>query len=243
DVANSMADAVGSKSITVRQAIIAAGLCEFAGAVLVGAHVTDTVRKGIVDPSAMASLPGFSATEGAALLALGMMSALLAAAVWLHVATSFGMPVSTTHSIVGAVAGFGVVAAGWSAVQWDTMGRIVVSWFVSPVSGGVIGFILFKLISRFILGQDRPARAATRMTPLFVFMLVVVVVLAIVYKGLKHITTRAEWLSDHAIAVALLLGVAGALVCRGLLTRKLTEHFGAPLGEQLERVERTFAPL
>jgi len=244
DVANSMADAVGSKSISVRNAIIAAGICEFAGAVLVGSHVTETVRKGIVDPAAITSLPGITPAEGAALLAVGMMAALLAAAIWLHAATWFGMPVSTTHSIVGAVAGFGVVAAGWSAVHWGKLGQIVSSWFISPVAGAALGFLIFKIISRFILRKERPARAAIKVAPFLVFFVVVVVVLAIVYKGLKHIIKEAEWLTPgRSILLAVVLGTCGAVICRVLLRRKLRSFFGVPLAEQLERVERTFAPL
>jgi len=247
DVANSMADAVGSKSVSIRQAVIAAGVCEFAGAVLVGSHVTETVRKGIVDPDALARLPGATESEGAALLVLGMMSALLAAGIWLHVATAFGLPVSTTHSIVGAVAGFGVVAAGWSAVHWGKMGQIVASWFVSPVAGAALGFILFKLISRFILGQERPARAATRYAPYLVFLLVNVVVLAIVYKGLKHFIReqKAEWLTSGggALLISMSLALCGAFVCRRILRHRLRDCFRAPLARQLERVEQTFRPL
>ena len=248
DVANSMADAVGSKSVSIRKAIILAAICEFCGAVLVGSHVTQTVRKGIVDPTALASMPNVTAQEGAALLALGMMAALLAAAIWLHIATRFGMPVSTTHSIVGAVAGVGVVAAGWSAVHWGKLGQIIASWFVSPVCGGLLAFVLFKYISRFILGRERPAKAAVRMVPPLVFLLVGVVALAIRYKGLKHVMEGKEdasWLSGNpgALVIAIVLGIAGAIVSRKLLSRKLRAHFRIPLADQLDLVERTFAPL
>jgi len=248
DVANSMADAVGSKSCTLRKAVIFAGICEFAGAVLVGSHVTQTVRKGIVDPAAVVSMPGLTAQEGAALLALGMMAALLAAAIWLHVATYFGMPVSTTHSIVGAVTGFGVVAAGWSAVHWGKLGQIVSSWFVSPVVGGLIAYFIFKYISTFILRRDRPASAAVRMTPALVFLLVAVVVLAIRYKGLKHVMAGREdasWLSGNlgALLIAVVLGIIGAVLSRLILSRRLRDHFRIPLAGQLDVVERTFAPL
>ena len=246
DVANSMADAVGSKSCTIRQAVIAAGLCEFAGAVLVAAHVTDTVRKGIVDPNALTSLPHLSEAQGAALLALGMMSALLAAAAWLHAATFFGTPVSTTHSIVGAVAGFGIVAAGWDAVHWGKMGQIVASWFISPIFGGILSFLLFKLISQFILGQDRPARAATKYAPFLFFFTFFTVVVAIVFKGLKHLiaSDKIVWLSGSvALAIAVAVGVVAALLSKVYLSRRLKEYFRVPLSEQLERVERVFAPL
>ena len=127
DVANSMAPAVGSSAITLKRAIILASICEFAGAVLVGGYVTDTVRKGIVDPNFLASIPGIQQGDAATLFVIGMASALLAAALWLNISTWTGMPVSTTHSIVGAVAGFGIAAAGLDAVNWHKMGQIVAS--------------------------------------------------------------------------------------------------------------------
>jgi len=246
DVANSMADAVGSGSCTIRQAIIAAGACNFIGAVLVGAHVTDTVRKGIVDPTALTSLPQFTEAQGAAILVLGMMSALLAAAIWIHIATIFGMPVSTTHAIVGAVAGFGIVAAGWAAVHWGKIGQIVASWFISPVLGGVIAYILFRLISRLILGQERPARAATRFAPALIFFTFFIMISAIVFKGLKHIiaTENIMWMTGSvALVIALLGGLVAAIASKIYLSRKLESFFRYPLADQLERVERVFAPL
>lgn len=256
DVANSMADAVGSKACTIKQAVILAGICEFAGAVLVGSHVTQTVRKGIVNPNVLQNLPNVTPEQAAAMLVIGMMSALLAAALWLNVATWMGMPVSTTHSIVGAVSGFGVVAAGWSAVQWNTMGKIVASWFISPVVGGLIGLVCFKMISVLILGRDKPARAASRVTPSLIFFTFFVMVLAVVYKGLKPMEDRISWLTDDRvvalglevrqimpIAIAVGVGVLSAIIGWFILRRKLAEDSRLPLGEQLERVERVFAPL
>lgn len=246
DVANSMADAVGSGSCTIRQAIIAAGICNFAGAVLVGAHVTDTVRKGIVDPRALISLPQLTDTQGAALLVLGMMSALLAAAIWIHIATIFGMPVSTTHSIVGAVAGFGIVAAGWAAVHWGKMGQIVASWIISPVLGGIISYILFRLISRFILGQERPTRSAMQFAPVLIFFTFFVIFSAIAFKGLKHIVAaeKISWLTDSvALSIAISGGLIAAIISKLYLSNKLKLFYRHALAERLERVERVFAPL
>lgn len=246
DVANSMADAVGSKSCTIRQAVIAAGLCEFAGAVLVGAHVTETIRKGIVDPNALTSIPHLVHAQGVALFALGMTSALLAAAVWLHIATALGMPVSTTHSIVGAVAGFGIVAAGWGAVHWGKMGQIVASWFMSPVFGGVLSYLIFRLISGTILGSERPTRAATRYAPILIFFTFFVIVAAIVFKGMQHIIAEdtIRWLTDPvALMTALTVGFFSALFSKMYLSRKMKKYFRKELSEQLERVERVFAPL
>jgi len=244
DVANSMADAVGSKAITIRQAVIAAGICEFAGAVLVGSHVTETVRSGIVDPSMLAAMPGLLEGEAAAILVLGMTSALLAAALWLHLASWTGMPVSTTHSIVGAVAGFGILAAGFAAVNWGKMGHIVASWFISPVAGGILSYLLFKFITRTILGQDRPVRAAIKYLPFIVFLLALVVTLATIYKGLTHVIKGADWLTGfHTVTLAVAIGLVAALAVRARLRRRLAGKHKLPMAQQLELVEQAFAPL
>ncbi len=244
DVANSMADAVGSNAISIRNGVIAAGICEFAGAVLVGAQVTNTVRKGIVDPAVLMAMPGISHQEAAIILVIGMSAALLSAAFWLHFSTMYGMPVSTTHSIVGAVAGFGVVAAGWHAVNWAKMGQIVASWFISPVAGGMMAFLLFKYISGAILGNDRPARAAIFHIPFITFLLTATVLLATIYKGLKHVIKNIEWLTDSraltlSLATSLLAAVGSYFVAR----KKLAGRDDDPLGEQLEAVERMFVPM
>jgi len=244
DVANSMADAVGSKALTVKQAVIAAGLCEFAGAVLVGSHVTDTVRKGIVDPAALASLPDLVPGEAAALIVIGMSSALLAAAFWLNFATWTGMPVSTTHSIVGAVAGFGVVAAGIGSVNWSKMGQIVASWFVSPVAGGITAFIIFKVISKLILGQEQPAKAAIKVTPYIVFFLAMVVTLATVWKGLTHVIKDVAWLNDrNTFLIALGISIIATAASRVYVRKKLDGKDNLKIPQQLELVEKVYVPL
>jgi len=244
DVANSMADAVGSGALSVKQAVIAAGICEFAGAVLVGSHVTDTIRKGIVDPSAIASLPGMLEGEPAALLVIGMSAALLSAALWLNFATWTGMPVSTTHSIVGAVAGFGIVAAGIGSVHWGKMGQIVASWFISPFAGGLMAFIIFKIISRLILGQEKPVKAAVRVTPYIVFFLAMVVTLATIYKGFKHVIKGVDWLTDtHTLFIALFISVISTIISRVHVKMKLADKESLPLHEQLEKVEEVYVPL
>ncbi len=244
DVANSMADAVGSGALSVRNAVIAAGLCEFAGAVLVGAHVTDTVRKGIVDPSVLASLPGVGPEEVAVMLIIGMSGALLSAAFWLNMSTLFGMPVSTTHSIVGAVAGFGIVAAGWHAVNWAKMGQIVSSWFISPIAGGLLSYLLFIYISKAILGKEKPVKAAVIHLPIIVFILTMVVLLATIYKGLKHVTGDLPWLAgQNSIWISFVIAVVMAFVAWLFAKKKLVTRQNDPLGEQLEAVERSFVPL
>lgn len=142
DVANSMGTSVGSGAITFRQAVIIAGVFEFLGAVFFGKHVTDTVRKGIVDPT---SLPD------ASVVALGAFAALFSAGLWLTFATWKRMPVSTTHSIVGAMTGFGIAAGGLGIVNWGKMGSIAASWVISPLAGAVVAFILFSSMRRGII--------------------------------------------------------------------------------------------
>jgi PiT family inorganic phosphate transporter len=237
DVANSMADAVGSGALSVKQAVIAAGICEFAGAVLVGSHVTDTIRKGIVDPSALASMPGMLEGEPAALLVIGMSAALLSAAIWLNFATWTGMPVSTTHSIVGAVAGIG-------SVNWGKMGQIVASWFISPLAGGLMAFILFKIISKAILGQEKPVKAAIKVTPYIVFFLAMVVTLATIYKGFKHVLKGLDWVTDtHTLFLALAISVISTIASRIHVKKKLNGKEFLPIHEQLEQVEQVYVPL
>jgi PiT family inorganic phosphate transporter len=244
DVANSMADAVGSGALSVKQAVIAAGICEFAGAVLVGSHVTDTIRKGIVDPSALASMPGMLEGEPAALLVIGMSAALLSAAIWLNFATWAGMPVSTTHAIVGAVAGFGIVAAGIGSVNWGKIGQIVASWFISPLAGGLMAFIIFKIISKLILGNEKPVKAAIRVTPYIVFFLAMIVTLATIYKGFKHVIKGLDWLTDtHTLLIAVVISVISTIVSRIHVKMKLEGKESLPLHEQLEQVEQVYVPL
>jgi phosphate/sulfate permease len=148
DVANAMGTSVGSRALSMRQAVVLAGILEFAGAVLVGAYVTDTVRKGIVDPTIFAGEPH--------LLAYGMTAALASAALWLNVATMLGWPVSTTHSIVGAVAGFGVVVGGFGAISWGTLGAVVASWVVSPLTGGLCGYSIYMLVRKRVIEKPDP---------------------------------------------------------------------------------------
>jgi len=240
DVANSMGAPVGSGAITVRQAILIAALCEFAGAVLVGSDVTDTIRKGIVSPDALGRSPE--------VFCLGMASALLASAVWLHVATWLGMPVSTTHSIVGAVAGFGVVAAGIHSVNWARMVEIVLSWFISPVAGLALGYIIFRFILRTVLTKAQPVAAATRVAPIIVFLTTLTVALATIYDGMKNLlkpgSVFAEWATGgRAILLAAAASLVAAVVARRLLRHRAQVEAGLPLSEQLRRVERVFVPL
>jgi len=244
DVANSMADAVGSRALSIKQAVILAGICEFAGAVLVGSHVADTVRKGIVDPVAISNIPGMLPGEAAAFIVIGMTAALLSAAFWLHFSSFTGMPVSTTHSIVGAVAGFGIIAAGLDSVNWHKMAEIVASWFISPIAGGILAFIFFKFISRFILGQERPVLAAQVLMPFIVFIAFAVVTMATIWKGLTHVTGNLSWLTDSVtLVIALAIALLAAVISYFMLKKSLRYKSKLPIAKQLEEVERVFTPL
>jgi PiT family inorganic phosphate transporter len=237
DFANSMGDAVGARAVSIPKAILFGALCEVAGSTLAGGHVADTLRRGIVDPA------NFSATPE--LMALGMLCALLGTALWLHLATWFGLPVSTTHAIVGGVAGFGVVGAGWAAVSWGKMGTIVASWFISPVVGGLLAYLIFKLMVRFILGQSRPISAAIRYSPLVVFAVVGTVVFSTLFKGLgrKLQGTFLEATGAPAVILSVALGVLVAAAARPFLKRRLTPRETFPLADQLASIECAFAPL
>ena len=157
DVANALGTSVGSGAITVRTAIIVAAIFEFAGAALAGGSVTKTIRKGIIDPSAISDRPE--------LLVFGMLAALLAAGCWLALASFRGWPVSTTHSIVGAIVGFAIAGIGIEAVAWGKISQIVASWVVSPVLGGLVAFALMMSIRRLILQAEKPFESAVRWAP------------------------------------------------------------------------------
>ena len=233
DVANSMACAVGSKALPIFWAVVLAGICNFCGAVLVGSHVTDTVRSGIIETQAFANDPRT--------LAYGMVSAMLAAAICLNLASYLGMPVSTTHSIVGAVVGFGILSAGFGNIHWGTLGEIVASWFISPVAGGIMAFIIFKLISRYVLSVEKPAIAAHKGVPICVFFTFAILILSIIYKGLENLYLDLE--GPEALAVSILGGAIASGISALLVRRSC--NFDAELAheKQLVHVEKHFAVL
>jgi PiT family inorganic phosphate transporter len=233
DGANSMADAVGSKAIGLFWAVILAGIFEFAGAVLVGSHVSDTVRKGIIDTQVFVVDPKA--------LAYGMMCALLASAIWLHISSLLGMPVSTTHSIVGAVFGFGVVFGGFDDVHWGKMGQIVASWFISPVVGGVMAFFAFRLITRHILAKERPINAARKGVPICAFLTFTTVILATIYKGLKNL--HLDLSGYEAIGLSLVVGLGAAVASMWLMRRIPAEKEQKHIRYQLAYVEKMFIPM
>ncbi len=202
DVANAMATSTGAKAITMRQAFIIAAVFEFAGAVLAGGAVTSTIRSGMIDTSDIAGDPQ--------LLIYGMLSALLAAAVWLNLASRNGWPVSTTHSIVGAIVGFAVVGLGFEAVKWVKVGTIVMSWVVSPLVAGFIAFLIFRTVQYLILDRDNPLEQAKRWVPVYMFLAAFNITLVTLLKGLTHIgldlSTGQNYLAAAIVATAVAIG-------------------------------------
>jgi len=207
DVANSMAPAVGAKAITIRQAIFLAGILNILGAYFIGSHVTNTIRKGIVSTEILTDPH---------LALIGALSALLAAALWVSFATWKSLPVSTTHSIVGAMIGFGIMAGGFSVINWLKLAAVLASWIISPVLSIVIAYAMFKIIVRLIISKTDAFSLALRLSPFFVGITFFVVVLSFLFKtplGKKLALGNVEALL-LALFLAPVLGFIGALVLR-----------------------------
>ncbi len=232
DVANAMATSVGAKALTIKRAILVAAVFEFLGAFLAGGEVTSTIRKGIIDASMITD---------ANVLVLGMLAALLAAAVWLTIASRMGWPVSTTHSIVGAIVGFATVSIGIEAVHWDKLGTIAASWIVSPMLSGVIAFMLVTSVQKLIFDHEDPAERARRYVPYYIFLAAFMISLVTLVKGLKHVGLDVS--GQEAVLGSLLIG--GVVMAIGAYAIKRLQPVGkgASLGHQYANVERTFAVL
>lgn len=232
DVANAMGTSVGSGAITVKQAIFIAAIFEFSGAFIAGGNVTKTIRKGIIDPSSIVDNPE--------ILVFGMLAALLAAAIWLMVASARGWPVSTTHSIVGAVIGFAIAGIGVDAVEWGKVSMIAASWVVSPLLGGTIAFLLMMSIRRLILNTENPFQSARLWGPAYVFLVGFIISLVTLFKGLKHL--NVEMSVGMSFGVAFLFGLFLAAVGWYLINKvKIDET--ADRDFHFASVEKVFTPM
>lgn len=232
DVANAMATSVGSKALTLKQAVIVAAIFEFAGAFLAGGQVTSTIRKGIVDADLLVGTPE--------LLIFGMLAALLAAGIWLLIATKYGLPVSTTHSIVGAIVGFAAVGIGIEAVKWGKVGSIAASWVVSPVIAGTLAYALFRSVQKLVLDTSNPMENAVRYVPLYIFLTGAMISLVTMFKGLKHI--GLELSKVEAYSISFLIGLICALI-GAFFIRKIAVKVGKKPSYQFDNVERVFGVL
>jgi len=232
DVANAMGTSVGSGAITVKQAIIIAAIFEFAGAFIAGGQVTATIRKGIIDPTPLQANPEF--------LVYGMLAALLAAAIWLMVASTRGWPVSTTHSIVGAIVGFAVAGIGMDAVKWGKIGTIAASWVVSPLLGGLIALLLMLSIRKLILNADNPFQKAKTYGPVYVFLVGWIVSLVTLFKGLKHL--KLEFSMGESFVLATVIGIIVAIIGK-LMINKIKVDSTADRDFHYASVEKAFVPM
>jgi PiT family inorganic phosphate transporter len=232
DVANAMGTSVGSGAITVMQAIVIAAVFEFTGAFIAGGHVTSTIRKGIIDPAAISGNPE--------LLVYGMLAALLAAAVWLMIATHRGWPVSTTHSIVGALVGFAWAGIGIDAVNWGKITQIVASWVVSPLLGGFIAFMLMMSIRKLILNTEHPFESAKRWGPAYVFLVGFIISLVTLFKGLKHLNIELTVVMSFVAAITIGGLIAGI---SWFLIRKIKVDPDADRDFHYASVEKVFTPM
>jgi PiT family inorganic phosphate transporter len=232
DVANAMATSVGSKALTIKQAIFVAAIFEFAGAVLAGGEVTSTIRKGIVDADLLSDTPE--------LLIYGMLAALLAAGTWLLIASRNGWPVSTTHSIVGAIVGFAAVGIGIDAVQWGKVGTIVMSWVVSPLTAGFIAYLIYRSVQKLILSHEDPLARAKRYVPVYMFLAAFTITLVTILKGLKHVGLTISLRDSYILAIAIAVGIAllGAFVIRRIESDPKAEK-----RQHFVTVERVFGVL
>ena len=210
DVANAMGTSVGSGALRLGQAVVLAAILEFAGAFLFGSHVSETIQKGLIDPHVFMGQPQ--------ILVYGMLAALLAAGVWLQLASYLGLPVSTTHSIVGSVVGFGVIVGGWDAIKWENVGFILASWVISPLSGGIIAYGLFTILRQKIFYASHPLLAAKKLTPILVFLVVATLSLVLMFEGLGNM--HLEFSTWKALGWSFGLGILGAsisYICLGFM--------------------------
>jgi PiT family inorganic phosphate transporter len=229
DVANAMGTSVGSRALSIRGAILVAGVLEFSGAFLAGGHVTDTVRKGMLDMTMM--------SEEAMLY--GMLAALASAATLLLGATRLGLPVSTTHAIVGSIVGFGAIAVGTDAVNWGKVSQIVLSWLTSPLLSGVLAFAIFHITRVSILDTDDPIKQARKIGPFFFFFVFFIMGLVTLFKGLKNLNLDFDL--PEAVFGSFLLGSVGMAV--GAVILRIVDSGEGVEGQRFSKVERVFVVL
>ncbi|OGT68283.1 MAG: phosphate permease, partial [Gammaproteobacteria bacterium RIFCSPHIGHO2_12_FULL_45_9] len=234
DVANAMGTSVGSKALTLKKALIVAAIFEALGALLAGGQVTDTLRGKIIDAQLFSDAPQ--------LFIYGMLASLLAAGTWLVIATSLGWPVSTTHSIVGAVVGFGWIVLGTRALYWSEIIYIVLSWIITPVIAAVVAYLLFRSVQWLIFDSDLPLRNAKRYVPWYIFLVALVISLVTTLNGLKHIgifltISHSVWFAVGVSVIAMLVGI-------GLMKKIPSDQNDTkPMDMDFARLEKMFGVL
>ncbi len=199
DVSNAMGTSVGSGALTLRRAVCIAAVLEFCGAFFVGANVSETMQRGLIDTSMFLTEP--------IILILGMCASLLGTSIWLQIASYFGWPVSTTHAIVGAILGFGLIIGGVDVIQWGEVGSIALSWVISPLISGIISYIIFSLLQRNILFAMNPSEATKKLVPFLVFIVIGTFTLSLIFNGLQNLNLSISF--PHALGIALIAALAG----------------------------------
>lgn len=237
DVANAMGTSVGSRALTMKQAILIAMVFEFAGAYLAGGEVADTIRSGIVEMDIMTTNPD--------LFIYGMLASLLAAGTWLFLASILGWPVSTTHSIVGAIIGFAAVGIGADAVQWGAVWGIVGSWVTTPVIAGILSFWIFRSVQYLILDTDTPFANAKRYIPFYMFAVGFFLTMVTMIKGLKHVLKSWDVSFSFVESLFISAGVGALVAGLGiyLLSRISEDPSVTKGGARFSGVERVFGIL
>lgn len=233
DVANAMGTSVGSGALRLRQAVIIAAVLEFSGAYFFGSYVSETIQNGIVNAEIFAADP--------MVYVYGMLASLLASAVWLHIASYYGWPVSTTHSIVGSLIGFGAYAGGTNAIYWGHVTYIITSWVLSPLCGGVISYFLFSYLRNHIFYHKDPIEKAKKLTPFLVFIVCSMLSLILLYKGLQNIDIQLTFFQSVMCSVT--LGLVGCLISMLFLRRLKSHSIDSSLAFDFAIVEKIFGYL
>jgi phosphate/sulfate permease len=236
DVANAMGTSVGSKALTLKRAVFLAAILEFSGAFFVGSHVSLTIQKGIIDPQIFSADP--------MIFVLGMMGSLLATGILLQIASYFGLPISTTHAIVGAVVGFGAAVGGIDAIRWSEVGWIGASWVVSPLLSGIFAYLLYLLIRKKILHAPNPLEATQKLAPFFVFLCFQIISLCLIYNGLAEFNLNLSLVSSLSLSSSVSL-TAAFLSYRWIkpslvLVSNVSGFFEETAARQRRSIEKTF---
>lgn len=226
DVANAMGTSVGSGALTLRGAVLIAAILEFSGAVFFGAHVSATVQSGIIQAEIFTNIP--------LTLVYGMLAALIGTGIWLQIASYFGWPVSTTHGIVGALVGFGLIVGGIDAIHWENVSLIVVSWVISPLLGGLLSYMLFNILRKNVLYTANPVVQAKKLTPIFVFIVITTLALIMIYKGLQNLNLGITLM--QALMISISIGLVATFISYILVNRiqdHSTEHIIHPYSTEM----------
>ena len=236
DVSNAMGTSVGSGALTLFKAVIIAGILEFCGAFFLGGNVSRTMQQGIINPDIFAHNPQ--------ILLFGMLSALISTAVWLQIASYFGWPVSTTHAIIGALIGFGALVGGVDAVHWSEVGRIALSWVISPALSGLFAYMIFSTLQRKILFAMNPISATRKLIPILVFIVLLVFTLSVLMNGMGSLHVTFSNLETLLIGCG--IGLVGALISFFVLRKvylRQEQAVSANTSQQVFSLNKAVPPL